>query len=79
MGSEEPTVRITAEEEIQAPLNQLPPDKALRATSPLILADICFLSEILGQGFTPESQLTSCGVFWQTALDGGRNRLQVAV
>ena len=26
MGSEEPTVRITAEEEIQASLNQLPPD-----------------------------------------------------
>jgi len=40
MGTEEPTVRITAEEETQAPLNQLPPDKALRATSPLILADI---------------------------------------
>ena len=40
MGTEEPPVRITAEEEIQAPLNQLPPNKALRATSPVILADI---------------------------------------
>jgi hypothetical protein len=40
MGTEEPTIRITAEEEIQAPLNQLPPNKALRTGSPVILADI---------------------------------------
>jgi hypothetical protein len=40
MGTEEPTVRIRSEEEIRAPLNQLPPDKALWATSPVILADI---------------------------------------
>jgi hypothetical protein len=50
MSSEEPTVRITAEEEIQAPLSQLPPDKALRATSPRVVGGVY---ETLGQYSRP--------------------------
>ena len=35
-----------------------------------------FLRKFLGQGFAPESRMTSCSVLRQTACMGGGNRLR---